>query len=364
MALQRDRIATLVFYGLAALLAYLTFQLFRPFLVPLAWAAVLVICFYPAHARFERRYGRSRAAFLSTLLVTLVIILPMLLVISAFVSEAARHLDNVPRLFATAQARLGDRWWQTFLASIPGATTVDMASLVTNAAQRVTSFVTGQAAAIIQNAVLFVVYLGVTIFTMFFLFRDAPGLMIGIRQVLPIDDDLREQILEQTRALVTASVVSSLIVAAAQGFVGGLAFWALGLGAPVFWGVVMGFFCLLPFGAWIVWGPAAVWLMLTGDMTRGVVLAAVGVGIVSAVDNFLRPVLLSGRSQINGLLLFISLLGGVGAFGVLGLVLGPILMATAVALFKAYVAGLARREALPAGVVPSPSAGSDSAVGS
>ena len=91
----------------------------------------------------------------------------------------------------------------------------------------------------------------------------------------------------------------------------GLAFWALGFSAPVFWGVVMGLFCLLPLGAWIVWGPAALWLILGGDLVRGLVLAAIGIGLVSAVDNFLRPILLSGRSQMNGLLLFVSLLGAV-----------------------------------------------------
>jgi predicted PurR-regulated permease PerM len=99
----------------------------------------------------------------------------------------------------------------------------------------------------------------------------------------------------------------------------------------------MAFFCLLPFGAWIVWGPAAAFLMLSGDLVRGLILAGVGAGIVSSVDNILRPALLSGQSRINGLLLFISLLGGVGAFGAVGLVLGPILMATTVGLLDAYL---------------------------
>ena len=123
---------------------------------------------------------------------------------------------------------------------------------------------------------------------------------------------------------------------ATQGILGGLAFWLLGLSAPVFWGVVMAILCLLPFGAWVIWAPAAIWLMFTGSVVRGIILAAVGAGIVSAVDNFLRPLLLSGHSEMNGLLLFISLLGGVIAFGTVGLVLGPVLMATAVAVYEAF----------------------------
>jgi predicted PurR-regulated permease PerM len=334
---ERERIAVLVFYALILLLVYLTYQLFRPFLVPLAWAGVLTICFYPAHLAFAERWGGTRAAFLSTISVTLIVILPMLAVISTFITEAAKSLDNVPGLLANMRLKLAESGWQEFLLRLPGAQTIDLATLLTGAAQRVTAFLTAQAAGVIQNAVFFLLYLGTTIFAMFFLFRDAPAILRAIRHLVPIDSDLRERILEQTRALVTASVVSGLIVAAVQGLLGGFTFWLLGLGAPVFWGVVMAFFCLLPFGAWIVWGPAAAFLMLSGDLVRGLILAGVGAGIVSSVDNILRPALLSGQSRINGLLLFISLLGGVGAFGAVGLVLGPILMATTVGLLDAYL---------------------------
>jgi len=173
-------------------------------------------------------------------------------------------------------------------------------------------------------------------FALFFLFRDAPTLMAAIRRTIPLRTELRERLILQTQALVTASVLAGVIVAAVQGLLGGLSFWALGLSEPVFWGVVMAFFCLLPFGSWVVWGPAAIWLMVTGRAVRGLILLGLGLGLVSAVDNVLRPLLLSERSEINGLLLLIGLLGGVIAFGGVGLVLGPVLMATAVGLFKAF----------------------------
>jgi len=100
---------------------------------------------------------------------------------------------------------------------------------------------------------------------------------------------------------------------------------------------VMGFFSLLPVvGAWLVWVPAAVWLLLSGEIARGVILAAVGAGLVGTVDNVLRPALISGRSQLNGLLIFISLLGGVAVFGMLGVVLGPIVVATAASVLETY----------------------------
>jgi predicted PurR-regulated permease PerM len=125
-------------------------------------------------------------------------------------------------------------------------------------------------------------------------------------------------------------------VAAVQGALGGTAFALLGIDAPVFWGVVMAFFCILPLGAWVIWLPAALWLIATGAMLKGLILVGVGVGIVSLADNFLRPALLSERAQMNGLIIFISLLGGMSVFGLLGVVLGPILVATAAGLVEAY----------------------------
>ena len=100
----------------------------------------------------------------------------------------------------------------------------------------------------------------------------------------------------------------------------------------------MALFSLLPIGAWIIWLPAAAWLILNGSVAKGIILVAIGAGVVGTVDNILRPALLSGRAQLNGLLVFISLVGGVSLFGLLGLVLGPVLLATTVGLLEVYTA--------------------------
>jgi predicted PurR-regulated permease PerM len=126
------------------------------------------------------------------------------------------------------------------------------------------------------------------------------------------------------------------MVALAQGAAGGLAFALLGLGAPIFWGVIMAFFALLPLGSGVVWVPVAVWLLMTGQVGRGIALMVIGAGVIGLIDNVLRPILLSGRTEMNGLLVFISLLGGLAAFGLLGLVLGPIIMAFTISFVDAY----------------------------
>jgi len=185
----------------------------------------------------------------------------------------------------------------------------------------------------------------IMLFALFFFFRDGDAILRRLRRVLPFDATFRERRIAEAGELIRASITAGLAVAIVQGTIGGLAFWILQLGAPVFWGVMMVFFALLPLGAWVIWGPVAAWLLLTGQVARGLALIAIGAGVVGIIDNVLRPILLSGRTQMNGLLIFISLLGGLAAFGLLGLVLGPIIMATTISFVDAYASE--RRESEP-----------------
>lgn len=337
-ATPREQVAALIFYGFVALLVFLVYRIFRPFLVPLAWAAVLAMVCYPWHARLARRWGATRAAVLSTMLVAFIVIGPLFFIGSSFVTQGLRVVEAM-RQAPVSDAIVPDwleQLWDAVADRLPGLEQLDPGPVVADVAQRAAVFLASQAPAMVQNIAVFVFDLVVALFATFFLFRDAPGIVRAIRNALPFEETVRERMIARTQTLVRASVSSGLIVATIQGLLGGLAFAILGLPAPVFWGVVMGFLCILPLGAWIVWLPAALWLLATGSVARGLILIGVGAGIVSAVDNVVRPALLSGRTQMNGLLMFISMVGGVIAFGLIGIVLGPILVATAAGLFDAY----------------------------
>ncbi|MDE3155402.1 MAG: AI-2E family transporter [Acidobacteriota bacterium] len=332
----RERLSILFFYAAVLWLGYILFRIFQPFLVPLGWAAVMVVFFHPLHTRFERRWGPGRAALASTFVVTIIVVVPMILVVTAFVREGIQAAGDMQRTLTSGHFEWVQSAWHWLEVHTPIAAGVDFPTMIGEGAKQAAATLASSAGALLQNVVVFVFDLFVSLFAVFFLFRDSHGLMQGIRRVLPFEDRLRERMIGQARDLVAAGVSTSLAVASVQGGLGGLAFAALGIDAPVFWGVVMAFFCVLPLGAWVVWMPAAIWLMATDHVVKGIVLFGVGVGIVSLADNFLRPLLLSGRAQMNGLLVFISLLGGMAVFGVLGLVLGPVLVATAVAIVDAY----------------------------
>jgi predicted PurR-regulated permease PerM len=191
---------------------------------------------------------------------------------------------------------------------------------------------------LLKNAAVFFVDLVLTLFILFFLLRDARAITASVSRILPFEEEQRTRLIALARDLVSASVTASLAIAAAQGLMGGILFAILGIRAPVLWGVVMSFTSLIPLvGTGLVWVPAAAWLFLSGETVRGIVLVAVSALVIGNVDNVLRPMLLSGRAQMPTLVIFLSLMGGVSAFGFIGIVLGPLVVATALALLESYL---------------------------
>jgi predicted PurR-regulated permease PerM len=165
--------------------------------------------------------------------------------------------------------------------------------------------------------------------------RDGRELGAVIRNILPFDKKRNEELISRTSDLIFAGSMATLTVATAQGVAGGILFAILGLPAPVFWGVVMGFCALLPMGGTaLVWVPAAIGLIVVGSWVKGVILMILGMALVGGMDNILRPALVSGKTEMNGLVVFISILGGVAAFGFVGLVLGPVIVAAAVSILQ------------------------------
>jgi len=333
--------------ALVVLFIYLIYLVFTPFLVPLGWAAVFTIMFLPVHQRIRRRIrGRNRAALISTLLLTLLIIVPGIFVLTAFTAQA---IDTAQ--WAQQQWREGGTPLRDFLEkTVPLQRILDwlaerniseeeVSSLVSQKLQQVAGFVAGQAGRLARNLVFVFFDLFVVLFATFYLFRDGGLLLDRMRRALPLDPHVREGLFFIAQNVLYASVFSGLVVAALQGAMGGILFWVLGIGAPVLWGIVMAFLSLLPvLGAWMVWVPAAIYLLAVGDYARAAILVAVGALVIGMVDNVLRPMLLSGRTQMNGLLVFISILGGIAAFGLLGVVLGPILVALGSAVLEFYTA--------------------------
>ncbi|MGB6075438.1 MAG: AI-2E family transporter, partial [Candidatus Acidiferrales bacterium] len=156
-------------------------------------------------------------------------------------------------------------------------------------------------------------------------------------QVLPFDRESREEIVGNSRDLIFASITMALAGALIHGLAGGLAFGVVGITAPIFWGVTMAFFSLVPVvGDLVVWIPAMIYQIVTGHWGKAILLAVIITVVAGVVDNVMRPWFISGRARMNGLIVFIAIIGGMAVFGLLGIVLGPIIVATSASILDLY----------------------------
>lgn len=333
-----DRLTTVLSYGTLLLLGYLVFLIVAPFLVPLAWSAVLAIFFYPVYLWLQRRMSATWAAVLCTVGVTLVLIVPVMLVLlyagREAVDSAARIRAIVQGGGVTGTASFADLIRRHLPDSLQD---LDFMGPLQQAAEKAASYMAGSLAGMLKNLVSVIVNLFLLLFALFFVFRDGDRIMEAIRHLLPFEKDLQKEMLDESRDLIIASVAVALIIAGIQGFLGGVAFAITGLRAPIFLGVVVAFCSIVPVvGAALVWMPAAGWLAFNGSWGKAIVIFVICGGVAGLADNFVRPLLLRNRTRLNDLLLFISILGGLQVFGLLGLVVGPTIVAAALGVFRVY----------------------------
>ena len=335
---SQKRLGDVLFYGIVALLAYLVYLVFEPFLAALAWAAVLVVVTYPAYEWLARRWGATTAAIAGTVGVTLILIVPTLLLMFTFVREAVVAVQSIQLQAAGEHLAWVGRLWGWIERHFPGVSSESLSTSLRQYGEEAAQYVAERAGTILKNTAEFLFHLGVTILAMFYLYRDGSSIVARLRELLPFDLAHRDRMLNDARNLIFASVTSSLVIAAMQGALGGGAFAVAGIPAPIFWAVMLGFFSFVPVvGSALIWVPAAISLAASGHMARGILLAAFFIVIMGTVDSLIRPWLIGGRAQMSGLLIFISVLGGIAVFGMLGVVLGPIVVATGASLLDLYV---------------------------
>ena len=333
----QERLGGVLFYAIVILIGYLVYLIFAPFLEALAWAAVLVVLCHPFYARMARRWKPAKAAFVATVGVTAIVIVPALLLMYAFVRQGVEAVQSIQLGIAAGHFAWVGHAWARIQYRFPEANPADLSAFVRGHAEEAMSYLAGRVTVILEHAAIFLFDLGVTTFAMFYFFCDGDSIIARLGDVLPFDASHSEGLFRETRDLIHATVASSLVGAAVNGAFGGLAFAVTGIRSPIFWGVTMAFFSFIPVvGAALIWVPAAIALMVNGHLGQGIlviVLCGLGVGIA---DNVIRPWLISGRTRMSTLVIFISILGGISVFGVLGIVLGPIVVAIAAGLLDLY----------------------------
>lgn len=323
-----------------ALALYLCWLMLLPFVDVLAWAAVLVVVFYPVHKRLLARTARpSLSAILSSVLVLVAILLPLTLITLAVVNELSGVAQNLQANIASLldpNSPITGRFLR-WLGQYVNLSGLQPQEYIAERIKSMSGMLAGRMLGLVGGALGAVVQIFFVIFTMYYFFRDGDQIMRALRDALPLERSQSEEIFSRTRDVISASVYGVLVIAAIQGALGGLAFWALSLPSAIVWGVVMIFLSMIPVaGAFVVWVPAAIFLALTGHWIKALLLVAWGALVIGSVDNFLRPKLVGEKTKLHELFIFFSVLGGLQVFGVLGIVLGPVVLAITLALIDVF----------------------------
>ena len=318
---------------------YLCWLMLQPFVAVVEWAIVLVIVFHPIHKRLaSKTRRRGLSAFLSCALVVLLVVLPLCLLGIAVTKELTQVVPNL----RTDSARLLNA--QTLLGNIPSWLSahlgIDIArsqDFLIEQLRRSGEFLLGLSWNLLGNIAGTFVKGFFVLFTMYYLFRDTDNIIERLPDVLPMSAEQSEALISRTREVVNASVYGVVAIASLQGILGGLAFWIVGVPSPILWAVLMAFVCMIPVaGSFFVWLPLALYLMVEGHWIKGIGLIVWGALVVSTVDNFLRPRLIRNQTKLHELFIFFSVLGGIGLFGLIGIVLGPVVLALTLGLLQSF----------------------------
>jgi predicted PurR-regulated permease PerM len=328
-------ITLLVVLGVAV---YVCWLIIRPFFKVLLWAAVLSVVFYPMHRRIlERTSNPTQAAVLSTLAVIVLILLPVTFITIAVVRElsgAAAALQTTDGSW-TIPTPPGAAWILERLGQYVDLDRDTARRFIAERMQGWGAALAGSTLVVVGGAVGIIVQTVLVVFTLFYFFRDGERIRHAAYDLLPLERVQWHDIAVRTRDVIGATVYGVLVISAIQGTLGTLIFWALGLPSPLLWGVVMFFLSMIPMaGAFLVWAPAALYLALSGSFVKAAVLLAWGVLVIGSIDNVLSPRLVGQRARLHELLIFFAVLGGLEVFGVLGLVLGPVVIAITLALIE------------------------------
>ena len=307
-----------------------------PFYGAIFWGAILAIIFAPVHRRIAAKLGKRRnlAALASLLLVLLVVIVPVTFITGSLVQEGANLYQRVK----SGNLNFG-AYFQQVLDALPPSVhnllsrfdLADISSLqdkLTAGAMQGSQYLATQAFNIGQDTFQFLISFGIMLYLLFFLLRDGSLLSARLRAAIPLSDSRKIHLLRKFTTVIRATVKGNIAVAAAQGALGGVIFYVLGIQGPVLWGVVMAFLSLLPaIGAGLIWVPVAVYFLVTGATWQGVALILYGVLVIGMVDNVLRPLLVGKDTKLPDYVVLISTLGGMALFGLNGFVIGPLIAA-------------------------------------
>lgn len=327
------------------------FLIIKPFIAAIISGTILAYLFYPLYKRIGKRIKNENArAFLVSLLLILIVTIPGMIALSLLAKEAFETYSTIE------QHRLGSNfiefictngdnmlcsWTKSFLSFLPAS---DLNTYMQSVIEKITSGIIQSLSRILAAIPSLVLNIVIILFVVYYLLKDGKKMISHLSGLLPLSKSQKGHVFERFGQITYGVFIGNLAVALIQGVAGGIGFMIFGISSPILWGFVMALFALIPyFGTAIVWLPAALNMILIGNLTannsmtvKGILLIIYGLVVISSVDNLVKPRIIGSKADIHPLLVLLGVFGGLNLFGVMGFIIGPIMLALLLVLINIY----------------------------
>ena len=334
-----------VFIGFVIVATLAMMWIASPFFGAILWGLVAAIVFMPVNLALQRGLGghRNTAAGLTLVIILALVIVPAVIIGSLLIDEAVSTYESLAQdqidigaMLETLRAaapksllRILDQYELTDIKGLEDRLSTFLTSGLRVAAER--------AVDVTQSAFGFAIGLGIMLYLTYFFLRDGRAIAEKVSHRLPLQEGKRRALFDKFTTVIRATVKGSIVVAIVQGILGGLTFYLLDIHAPLLWGVVMGLLSLVPaIGTGLIWVPVGIYLLATGDTSRGMTLLFIGFFVISMVDNILRPILVGKDTRMPDYVVLIATLVGISVLGINGFIIGPVIAAMFIAAWDIY----------------------------
>ncbi len=330
MEIGRKNVTLIIFIAILVVIFYGAHEVFKPFYKSIIWAVIGGVTFWPVYNKIRLLFGgrESLSALIAVAGVLLFFLIPSAFLLMSLITQLTTVYEKVYPQIPFILNRLSE--------IIPIQDDGFRQKVITSV-DDIGKVLIGYMGAATGNAMSVLFQMAVTIMLLYFIFRDGESFIRKLRSSALIPEEDVDVFVRETGGVISAVIYGVIFTAMLQGLLGGIGFWVTGLPAPVLFGAIMFILAMIPFaGTALVWGPAAIYLIYYGMIGKGIFLIIWGLLAVGMIDNFLRPYFISKRLGFHVVLSFIGILGGMSAFGLLGVFLGPLLLALMIRLFEKF----------------------------
>lgn len=328
------------------LLLYACYNILSPYVHTIILTILLGTVFKPIHRRIRERVGQrdNLAAFISCILLTIVVVLPLTLILLSLIRQGIQSFHAISEWIEAGKfSQLMELPWVAKIVALIDKYMphVDVKNFkidksLLNVSASISRWLINQGGNLVGNVTAIIAKFGLMIFIFFFLIRDSRELVKAVLHLSPLSASQEDQIIEKVKSVARSALLGTFITMVAQGAAGGLAFWIAGL-PGLFWGIMMAFASLIPIvGTMLIWGPAAVYLVLAGKWGYAIFVFLWCAVVVGSIDQFVRPLFMKGSADMSTILIFFAILGGINYFGLIGLLYGPLIFGLTMVILYIY----------------------------